>query len=530
MTDPSPRGVQRRVMIRMRSALALLALAVPVSAQRIDPASLVRTGAIDHRFQSYNIEMVEVTGGRFWKPYDSKATDSAPAPNANQPTGMSPSLYEYRSPIDLTNARLRKLAAALGPAYLRVSGTWANTTFFPDSDGLAPSTPPEGFKSVLTRAQWKGVVDFSKAVNAPIVTSFAFSAGTRDASGLWTSAQADKLLTFTQANGGRIVAAEFINEPTFAALGGAPAGYDAKAYAGDLAVFRAFLRSKSPETILLGPGGVGEGGALAPASMKTISSADILAATGPVFDAVSYHSYGAVSARCAAGPAAAAGIKPENALSEEWLARAEKIEGFYAALRDKYEPGKTLWLTETAEAACGGDRFASTFLDSFRYLNQLGILARRLVQVHMHNTLASSDYGLLDEKTYEPRPDYWAALLWHKLMGATVLDPGPTTAPGLHLYAHCLQGHPGGVALLAINANATTAARIELTATSQRYTLTAPALEDREVQLNGATLALGPGDELPAFRAAPTAAGPVELAPVSITFFAVTNAGNSACR
>jgi len=26
----------------------------------------------------------------------------------------------------------------------------------------------------------------------------------------------------------------------------------------------------------------------------------------------------------------------------------------------------------------------------------------------MHNTLAASDYGLLDEKTLMPRPNYWA--------------------------------------------------------------------------------------------------------------------------
>ena len=38
--------------------------------------------------------------------------------------------YAYRAPIDLTNARLRKLAAALAPAYVRVSGTWANATYF----------------------------------------------------------------------------------------------------------------------------------------------------------------------------------------------------------------------------------------------------------------------------------------------------------------------------------------------------------------------------------------------------------------
>ena len=517
-------------MNRAFLAIALLALATPVVAQKIDPASLPRTGSVDERFQSYNIEMVEVTGGRFWKPYASKSTDTTTAANANQPVGMDPSLYEYRSPIDLTNARLRKLAAALGPAYLRVSGTWANTTFFPDNDGPAPATPPDGFKSVLTHAQWKGVIDFSNAVDAPIVTSFAFSAGTRDASGTWTPAQADKVLAFTKTNGGRIAAAEFMNEPTFAALGGAPAGYDAKAYARDLAVFRTFLKSKSPDTVLLGPGGVGEGGALAPANMKTISSADILAATGPVFDAISYHSYGAVSARCAAGPAASAGIKPEAALTEDWLSRSEKIERFYAALRDKYEPGKPMWNTETAEAACGGDRFASTFLDSFRYLNQLGILARRGVQVHMQNTLAASDYGLLDEKTYEPRPNYWAALAWHRFMGSTVLDPGPATAPRLHLYTHCLPGKPGGVALLAINANDKAAAHIELTDPAESYTLTAAELQSSTVELNGAALELGAGDAIPAFEGKSVPAGATELAPASIAFFAIPTANNPACR
>ncbi len=508
----------------------------PPQATKLSPSSLPKIASIDERFQSYNIEMVEVTGGRFWKPYASKTADAAPAPNANQPVGMDPSLYEYRAPINLSVPRLRKLAAALGPAYVRVSGTWANTTFFQDADGPAPATPPEGFKAVLTQGQWKGVLDFAKASNAEVVTSFAFGAGTRDASGIWTPAQADKFLAFTQSAGSRIAAAEFMNEPTFAALGGAPAGYDAKAYARDFAVFKPFLKARSPNTILLGPGGVGEGGMLAPASMKTISSADILAALGsqaatdPAFDAISYHSYGAISSRCAVGPAAAAGIKPDAALSDEWLARSEKIAGFYAALRDKYEPGKPLWNTETAEAACGGDRFAATFLDTFRYLNQLGVLAGKGVQVHMHNTLAASDYGLLDEKTYQPRPNYWAALAWRRLMGTTVLDPGPTSAPGLRLYAHCLRNQPGGVALLAINANAKATAKIEIAAASDRYTLTAHELQSGSVELNGATLALGAGDELPAFKGLATPSGTSELPPASITFFAIQQADNAACK
>jgi len=30
---------------------------------------MARVGTIDDRYQSYNVEMLEVTGGKFWKPY-----------------------------------------------------------------------------------------------------------------------------------------------------------------------------------------------------------------------------------------------------------------------------------------------------------------------------------------------------------------------------------------------------------------------------------------------------------------------------
>jgi hypothetical protein len=42
--------------------------------------------------------------------------------SGDTPAGMNPALYEYRAPLDLTNSRLRALAAALGPACVRVSG------------------------------------------------------------------------------------------------------------------------------------------------------------------------------------------------------------------------------------------------------------------------------------------------------------------------------------------------------------------------------------------------------------------------
>jgi hypothetical protein len=404
-----------------------------------------------------------------------------------------------------------------------------NSTYFQNSDEPAPATPPKGFNSVLTRQEWKGVIDFSHAVDAKIVTSFATSAGTRDAAGVWTPEQAQQFLAFTKSAGGSIAAAEYMNEPTFAEMGGAPKGYDAQAYGRDFAVFHSFVKANAPDMIVLGPGGVGEGTALAPGFLHLVRTEDILAATGPAFDVISYHSYGGVSSRCGRMGASAT-TTPEAALSEEWLSRAERGEAFYAALRDRFEPGKPIWNTETAQAACGGDRWAQTFVDSFRYLNQLGSLARSGVQVQLHNTLAASDYGLLDEKTYEPRPNYWAALLWRKLMGTTVLDPGPSPAASLHLYAQCLRGQPGGVAVLAINADKGASPSLEIPAGAERYTLTARELLDSQVELNGNELKLGAGDALPQLKGKPVHAGQLPLAPASITFLAFPKANNASCK
>ena len=188
-----------------------------------------------------------------------------------------------------------------------------------------------------------------------------------------------------------------------------------------------------------------------------------------------------------------------------------------------------MWVTETADAACGGNPWASTFLDTFRYLDQLGRLAKQGVQVVIHNTLAASDYGLLDQKTLKPRPNYWGALLWRRLMGTTVLDSGVEIAEGRHVYAHCLRGAPGGVTLLVIN-NSRTETAVEMPLESKRYTLSAEPLQSGDVELNGAALKVDDSGDLPAIEGAATAAGSVSFAPGTITFLAIERSGNSACR
>ena len=521
----------RSIIIAVMVTLALEPLQVRAQAVSLDPRKMPRIATVDERFTSYNIEMAEVTGGNFWKPYQGQGSMPALAKQTTQsvsiPAGMNPNMYQYRPPIDLSNPRLRKLAAALGPAYVRVSGTWANSVYFEGSDG-AREKPPAGFSGVLTRKEWNGVIDFVHAVNGELATSFATSVGTRDGQGVWTPKQASAWLAYIKSVGGRIAAAEFMNEPTYAAMGGAPKSYNAADYAKDVAVFKPWLKQNSPGTIFLGPGSVGEG-PFAIAMGGMLHSEDLLRATGQVYDVFSYHLYAAASERCARiaeiGQTTAAA-----ALSPEWLSRPEKINEYYANLRNRFEAAKPLWITETADAACGGNRWASAFLDSFRYLVEHAGLARRGVKVIMHNTLAASDYGLLNQNTFEPRPNYWASLLWHNLMGTTVLDPQVSAAPNIYIYAQCLVRRPGGVTLLVINADRHLSFALNMPTGSVRYTLTAKRLEDTTVELNAKPLHLTRRGDLPQFGGETVKAGRVSFAPTSITFLSIADAGNTNCQ
>lgn len=90
----------------------------------IKPSEMKQIGTVSERFQSYNVEMVEVVGGEFWKPY--KMMDSLPSAEATGAYDVSqknPELYRKLDPVDLTNKRILNLAKGLTPAYVRVSGT-----------------------------------------------------------------------------------------------------------------------------------------------------------------------------------------------------------------------------------------------------------------------------------------------------------------------------------------------------------------------------------------------------------------------
>lgn len=502
------------------------------------PAQMTRIGSVSERFQSYNIDMLEVTGGKQWRPYSpelaatlKKKPRLVTSPNSAETRGgINPDLYAYRRPINLDNQQLRKLAAALGPAYLRVSGKRANTVFFADDENPQGKAPP-GFNGILTRAQWRGVIDFARATDAEIIASFAVSPGTRDSNGVWIDDQAQRLIKATAEAGGKIAAAEFMSEPTLATMSGAPAHYNANAFGRDFERFRAFASNTVPDMKILGPGSVGEtaGGMTLLETLPTpaIPTPDLLATMKAPVDGFSYHHYAATSRRC---PDLGPQTLSKSALTEEWLAATDVTLDYYKGLRDRFDPNAPLWLTETADAVCGGNPWAATFLDTFRYLDQLGRLARRGVQVVAHKSLAANDYGLLDEDSLKPRPNYWGALLWRQLMGTTVLDGGKTIVPDLHLYAHCMRGKPGGVAALLINTDRVASYPVDIAAPAKRYTLSASKLQSPTVQLNDVNLELTGSGDIPAIKGQSLRAGLIELEPATITFITMDDADNPACR
>ena len=58
--------------VTLQTVVLLMVAVFRIGAQPVSlsPKTMSRIGTVDERFQSYNIEMVEVTGGRFWKPYN----------------------------------------------------------------------------------------------------------------------------------------------------------------------------------------------------------------------------------------------------------------------------------------------------------------------------------------------------------------------------------------------------------------------------------------------------------------------------
>ena len=189
----------------------------------------------------------------------------------------------------------------------------------------------------------------------------------------------------------------------------------------------------------------------------------------------------------------------------------------YAPIRDKYMPGAQMWVTESGDAGGGGNTWGSTYLDVLRTLNELGAFPKVTDGIIFHNTLASSDYGFLQHGTFEPRPNYWAVLLWNTLMGTTVYEAGTEG----HVYCHSRKDGKEGFVYLIVNNDLENAMTVELPGKGELYALAGrDGMRSSVMTLNGRDLIAGEKGELPDLSGM-AVSGAVEIAPGSCAFVVI---------
>lgn len=496
---------------------------------RLNQNELTPIRNVDERLVSYNIEMTEVTGGTFWKAYTPgqiAGTEEFKVSGTLSDFTAMAELMQYYPPIDLYNERLRTLTKKLGPTWIRVSGTWATKTYY-DFDGTTGGQAPEGYASVLTREQWIGVLDFVKAMEGRLLISVSNCAGDHPNNGPLDLTQARKIFALSHEYGVDIDAVEFMNEPNMLEISGAPAGYTAADFARDQDIFNDWVRENYPDCLIVGPCSLGDGamgkldmkkaGAGIGALMEICTTDDLMNGSKVPLDVFSYHYYNGCSERLAS-------MMPDGhwsgdeAHTDEYLSVAPFNAKTYASFRNKYVPGGQMWVTESGDAGGGGNTWASTYLDVLRTLNELGSFATITDGVIFHNTLASSDYGFLEHGSFKARPNYFAVLLWNRLMGTTVYDCNNPGVEGAHIYCHSRKDQKPGVAYLIINNSLTDITTVELPKSADRYTLSAVNPRASVMQLNGCDLTISGVAELPELTPIRENAGMLELAPCSCTF------------
>ena len=336
------------------------------------------------------------------------------------------------APIDLTNSRLTGFASLLAPAMLRIGGTEADRVGYRvrkrpggrDATEEDPAASPDR-KLVLKKKLWKRINNFASTAGFKILFVVSAGPGQRDDRGAWMDSNARALIAYTARKRLPVRAWELGNEVNaFPITHGFRNRVSASQYVEDFALFSALVRKLHPRASAVGPASavipaIGEPNPIIPSLGKSTAMR--------ASDVVSWHYYPQQSSR---------GRFANRRASEGTLLKPRHLDSVRKQTRRivKNARGRRVWVTETGHALYGGEPgLSDTYLSSIWWLDQLGLLAREGVSRVFRQSLVGADYGLLDQDTFEPRPDYYVSFLWKRLMGPQVFK------------APCVEGSDGRI-------------------------------------------------------------------------------------
>ncbi|XP_058081097.1 heparanase-like protein 2 [Magnolia sinica] len=353
--------------------------------------------------------------------------------------------------------------------------------------------------------------------------------------GAWNPENAHDFIQYTVCKGYNVDSWEFGNELSG---GGVSAKVDAVQYGQDVIALKGILtqlyQNSKIQPKLWAPGGFFES--------KWFS--DFLQASGPnIVDQITHHIYNLGS-----------GNDPNlfNKIQDPYV-----LDNIVQAYRDvevtlqRFGPSSDASISESGGAYnSGGREISHSFVNSFWYLDQLGMASTFNHKVYCRQSLIGGNYGLLNTTTMVPNPDYYSALLFHRLMGRGVLSTLHDGSPYLRAYSHCSRQKPG-ITLMLINlSNSTTfdvsvvndlnlypplETQVEVAPTGLReeYHLTPMDgdLMSHTMLLNGTPLKLTcSGDIPPLPPKLVDACAPISISPSSILFVTLRDFKAPACH
>ncbi|KAI3687703.1 hypothetical protein L1987_81405 [Smallanthus sonchifolius] len=358
--------------------------------------------------------------------------------------------------LDLNNPILFNAIEAFSPLKLRLGGTLQNRVKYQRQGDQEPcsqfnKTNNELFgytQGCLPLSRWDELNIFFQKSRAKVI--FGLNAlRHREVSangyvvGSWNSSNAEDLMKYTIDKGYTIHGWELGNELSGHGIG---ASIGADQYALDTVslqnLVKKIYKGFEVKPLVLGPGGFFDANWFTEFVSKSNNSLQV----------ITQHIYNL-----------GAGVDDhliEKILDPSYLdGGSQRFRDVHYILKNS-GTSTVAWVGEAGGAYNSGrNQVTNSFVFSFWYLDQLGMAASYDTKAYCRQTLIGGNYGLLNTDSYVPNPDYYSALLWHRLMGRRVLSTRFLGTTKIRSYAHCSR-HPNGITILLINLDGVTKTKV----------------------------------------------------------------------
>ncbi|GMQ07293.1 hypothetical protein CsSME_00051546 [Camellia sinensis var. sinensis] len=360
--------------------------------------------------------------------------------------------------LDLNNNIFLNAVKAFSPLKIRLGGTLQDKVIYETQDHSPPCIPFStnaselfGFtKGCLPLSRWDELNAFFNKSRARVIFGLNALNGRSiqadgSAAGTWDYTNAKSFIRYTVEKGYTIHGWELGNELSGSGVGVRVA---ANQYASDTIFLQNIVhniyKGTEPKPLIIAPGGFFDATWFKEFMNETTNSLDV----------ISHHIYNL-------GPGVDEHLV-KKILDPDYLdGEADTFSRLQRTLKNS--PNSPIaWVGEAGGAYNSGRNLVTNaFVFSFWYLDQLGMASAFDTKTYCRQSLIGGNYGLLNTTTFVPNPDYYSALLWHRLMGRKALLTSFSGTKKIRSYAHCAK-HSQGITLLMINLDNSTTVETKL--------------------------------------------------------------------